>query len=282
VVLRAPVIRRVTAADLGFRLLHPMAEIKPQVYKDPRPPEYFAPFHERSRTREPNFVYEGVRGALSPIALLFYRTRAIGTDNVPATGPVLLTPNHFSQMDHFFAGVFLRRKLRFMAKSQLFGPPVLTSIFTHGGVFPVRRGYRDEEAFKTVEAIFGQGGSVLVYAEGGRSRSGGLGEPRPGIGRIALESGVPVVPVAIHGSASVRKWKKLAFPKVTVQYGEPITFPVIPDPTREQQMEAASEVFAVVRRMYEDLETNGRKAVMRSLREEASSRATDPVDAPPA
>lgn len=241
-----------------------MAEIKPQVYKDPRPPEYFDQFHERSRTREPNWVYEAVRAVLSPIAIIFYRTRAIGTENVPASGPVLLTPNHFSQMDHFFAGVFLRRKLRFMAKSQLFGPPVLTPIFSHGGVFPVRRGFRDEEAFKTVRAIFDNGGSVLVYAEGGRSRSGGLGEPKPGIGRIALESGVPVVPVAIHGSASVRKWKKLAFPKVTVCFGEPIVFPVVEDPTREQQMQAASEVFAVVRQMYEDVESNGRKAVLAS------------------
>lgn len=243
-----------------------MTDIKPQVYKDPRPPEYFDQFHERSRNHEPNFVYELVRAALSPIAILFYRTRAIGTENVPATGPVLLTPNHFSQMDHFFTGVYLRRKLRFMAKSQLFGPPLLTPLFKYGGVFPVRRGFRDEEAFKTVEAIFGQGGSVLVYAEGGRSRTGGLGEPRPGIGRIALESGVPVVPVAIFGSASVRKIKRLTFPKVTVQFGEPITFPVTPDPTREQQMEAAAKVFDVVRRMYEDLERNGRKAVIAATR----------------
>ncbi len=250
-----------------------MSEIKPQVYKDPRPAEYFAPFHERSRTKEPNFVYEGVRAALSPIAVGLYRTRAIGSENVPRTGPVLLTPNHFSQMDHFFAGVYLRRKLRFMAKSQLFGPPVLTSIFTHGGVFPVRRGYKDEEAFKTVEAIFDHGGSVLVYAEGGRSRTGGLGDPKPGIGRIALESGVPVVPVAIHGSGSVRKWKKFAFPKVTVQYGEPITFPVQKDPSREQQIEAATTVFDVVRQMYTGLEENGRRKVRQSLREKAQAEA---------
>ncbi len=250
-----------------------MAEIKPQVYKDPRPAEYFSQFHERSRTKEPNFVYEGVRAALSPIAVGLYRTRAIGTENVPKTGPVLLTPNHFSQMDHFFAGVYLRRKLRFMAKSQLFGPPILTPIFTHGGVFPVRRGYKDEEAFKTVSAIFDHGGSVLVYAEGGRSRTGGLGDPRPGIGRIALESGVPVVPVAIHGSGSVRKFKKLTFPKVTVQYGEPIAFPVVENPSREQQMEASSTVFDVVRQMYTDLDQNGRKAVRRSLRERAETEA---------
>ena len=138
----------------------------------------------------------------------------------------MLAPNHFSQMDHFFTGLYLRRKIRFMAKSQIFGPPVLTYVFKHGGVFPVRRGHHDEEAFKTAFTLLDQEEMLLVYAEGGRSRSGELGEPKAGIGRIALESGAPVVPVAIHGSASVRRWKRFTFPKVTVQFGEPLTFPV--------------------------------------------------------
>jgi 1-acyl-sn-glycerol-3-phosphate acyltransferase len=245
-----------------------MAELKPQVYKDPRPAEHFAKFHERSRTREPDWVYELARMMLTPPALALYRTRAIGTENVPASGPVLLAPNHFSQMDHFFCGVYLRRKIRFMAKSQLFGPPVLTQIFTHGGVFPVRRGHHDEEAFKTAYTILDRGGMILVYAEGGRSRSRNLGEPRPGIGRIALESGVPVVPVAIHGSAAVRRWKKLRFPKVTVQFGEPVAFPVEAAPSRERQLEVAREVFDDVRRMYTALEEKGRRGVIRSLREQ--------------
>ncbi len=245
-----------------------MTELKQQVYKDTRPAEYFAPFHERSRTREPNWVYELVRMILTPIALLLYRTRAISTENVPAAGPVLLAPNHFSQMDHFFCGVYLRRKIRFMAKSQLFGPPVLTSIFTHGGVFPIRRGHRDEEAFKTVYSILDRGGCVLVYAEGGRSRTRNLGEPRPGVGRIALESGVPVVPVAIHGSAGVRSWRKLRFPKVTVQFGEPLSFPVEQAPSRERQLEVSGEVFDRVRVMYTALEEQGRRGVIRSLRDQ--------------
>lgn len=246
-----------------------MAEIKAQVYKDPRPAEYFDQFHRRARTSEPNWVYEVSRALVTFIGLFLYRTRAIGTEHVPAEGPVLLAPNHFSQMDHFFAGMYLRRRIRFMAKSQLFGPPVLTSIFTHGGVFPVRRGYADNEAFETVKTIFArQGGTVLVYAEGGRSRSGGLGEPRPGIGRIALENpGVPVVPVAIHGSARVRKFRKLVFPRVTVQFGEPMTFPAISDSTREQQLEVANEVFDRVREMYTGLEENGRRDVKKALRE---------------
>jgi 1-acyl-sn-glycerol-3-phosphate acyltransferase len=157
-------------------------------------------------------------------------------------------------MDHFFTGLYLRRKIRFMAKSQIFGPPVLTYVFKHGGVFPVRRGHHDEEAFKTSSMLLTQGEMLLIYAEGGRSRSGRLREPKAGIGRLALESGAPVVPVAIHGSASVRRWKRFTFPKVTVQFGEPLSFPVESAPGRERQLEVAGEIFDRVREMYAGLE----------------------------
>jgi 1-acyl-sn-glycerol-3-phosphate acyltransferase len=226
-----------------------MPEIKPQRYKDDRPADYFAQFHASARSGV-GWTYSLVRLLVSLPTLLLWRVRAIGLGNVPKSGPLLLAPNHFSQMDHFFIGLHLRRKVRFMAKSQIFGPPVLTYVFKHGGVFPVRRGHHDEEAFKTAFMLLDQAEMLLIYAEGGRSRSGELGEPKPGIGRLALESGAPVVPVAIHGSASVRRWRRFAFPKVTVQFGEPLSFPVERDVGRERQLEAAREIFDRVREMY--------------------------------
>jgi 1-acyl-sn-glycerol-3-phosphate acyltransferase len=231
-----------------------MVEMKPQVYKDPRPAEYFTQFHEAAR-KGVGWTYAFARIVLTLPTILIYRVRGIGVENVPREGALVLAPNHFSQMDHFFAGVYLRRKIRFMAKSQMFGPPVLTYIYKHGGVFPVRRGQHDEEAFKTAYQLLDQEEMLLVYAEGGRSRSGELGVPKPGIGRIALESGAPIVPVAIHGSARVRGWKRLRFPKVTVQFGKPLTFPVEASPGRERQLEVATEVFAEVREMYEGIAT---------------------------
>ena len=249
-----------------------MPDIKPQVYKDSRPAEYFRRFHERSRTHRPDWVYDLVRIVLTPPCLLLYRFRAIGAENVPRTGPVILAPNHFSQWDHFFSGLYLRRKVQFMAKSQLFANPVIEFIFSHGGVFPVRRGYHDEEAFKSAYTILERGGCMLMYPEGGRSRTGGLREPRPGIGRIALESGAPVVPVAIHGSVGVRKWRRLRFPKVTVQYGEPMAFDVVPNPAREQQIEVATRIFERVREMYDRLEAEGRRGVITALRERIGER----------
>lgn len=242
-------------------------EMREQNYADDRPAEYFEQFYEQAATKEPGFVYQLVRMVLTPPTIGLYRTRAIATENVPASGPVLLAPNHFSQMDHFFAAVYLRRKVRFMAKSQLFGAPVLTGIVRNGGVFPVRRGHRDERAFETAYAILDRGGTLLVYAEGGRSRTRNLGEPRPGIGRIALETGVPVVPVAIHGSAGVRSFRRFRFPKVTIQYGEPVSFPVEEAPSKERTMDVSREIFDRVRTMYTALEEQGREGVLRSLRD---------------
>ena len=232
--------------------------MKPQVYRDERPAEYFDRFHARAR-RGVGWTYPLVRALVTLPTLLLYRTRAIGVKNVPKSGALILAPNHFSQMDHFFTGLYLRRQIRFMAKSQMFGPPVLTYVYSHGGVFPVRRGHQDEEAFKTAFTILEREEMLLMYAEGGRSRTGELGEVKPGIGRIALESGAPVVPVAIHGSASVRRWKRLRFPKVTVQFGEPLHFPTEEEPSRERQLEVAERIFAPVREMYAGLATrNGR------------------------
>ncbi|MGC1166215.1 MAG: lysophospholipid acyltransferase family protein [Solirubrobacterales bacterium] len=245
-----------------------MAEMKPQTYKDPRPAEYFTRFHTAAR-KGVGWTYAFARIVLTLPTLLIYRVRAIGLENVPRQGALVLAPNHFSQMDHFFAGVYLRRKIRFMAKSQMFGPPVLTYIYKHGGVFPVRRGQHDEEAFETAYQLLAQGEMLLVYAEGGRSRSQELGEPKPGIGRIALESGASIVPVAIHGSARVRGWKRLQFPKVTVEFGRPLTFAVEPAPNRERQLEVATEVFAVVREMYEGIATRSEQRGGRRTRDRA-------------
>ncbi|MEJ7891629.1 MAG: lysophospholipid acyltransferase family protein [Solirubrobacteraceae bacterium] len=231
-----------------------MTELRAQLYRDDRPAAALAPFHAWARANEPGWTYTFVRILLTPVALGLYRARQRGRRNVPGTGAVILAPNHFSNMDHFFCGVFLRRRIRFMSKSQFFGNnPVLSYVFRVSGHFPVRRGHQDDEAFATAHSILALGGCVGLYAEGGRSRSGGLGQPRPGIGRLALESGVPVVPVAIHGSSGVRGWRRGRFPRITVSYGEPLALDPVKEPTREQQLAAAEQIFERVRALYSAL-----------------------------
>ena len=227
--------------------------LKPQVYKDPRPPETFAPFHARVRDHPPEWIYEVVRTLTMMNALLVYRARAYGSENVP-NGPVILAPNHGSFMDHFFSGVFIRRHVQFMAKSQMFGSGPLSWIYSHGGVFPVRRGFHDEDAFTTAFAVLERGGCVGMYVEGGRTRTGRIAdEAKPGIGRLALESGATVVPVAILGSHQVRNWKKLSFPQVVVEYGKPLRFEVISESSRGQQQQAADLILGRIKVLHTEL-----------------------------
>src|SRR3954469_19715886 len=227
-----------------------LVKLKEQVYKDPRPKEHFDSYHERTRTTKPNFVYELTRILMSLMAWVFFRARGYHPERVPAAGPVILAPNHASFLDHFFLGVSLRRKVQFMAKSQLFKPP-MDKIFSPGGVFPVRRGYDDDDAFVTAVSVLDRGGVVAMYAEGGRSRTGELSDkPRRGIGRLALLSGAPVVPVAIHGSHRVRNWKRLQFPKIRVYYGDPIAWERVWATPRESEQAVAEAIFAEVRALY--------------------------------
>ncbi len=165
-------------------------------------------------------------------------------------------------------GAPLRRKVQFMAKSQMFARP-LQWVYTHGGVFPVQRGRRDEESMITARSILERGGCMAMYCEGGRSRSGDLAErAKPGIGRIALETGATIVPVAIHGSARVRNWKRLEFPKITVQYGEPFRYERTEVSARAQQQAVADEIFTAIRELYQGLESYGRSGVIARIRAE--------------
>jgi 1-acyl-sn-glycerol-3-phosphate acyltransferase len=249
-----------------------LSKIRDQVYLDPRPAEHFDRFHARTRSRRPDWVYDVVRSLTTVYGWTFFRSRPITSDHVPPSGPVIIAPNHFSFMDHFFVGQGVRRKVQFMAKSQLFTPP-LQWIYTHGGVFPVRRGARDEEAIKTAHAVLERGGCLAMYCEGGRSRTGKLSETaKPGIGRLALESGAVVVPVAIHGSSRVRNWRRLQFPKVTVHYGEPMRFQQVEDPTREQQQATADAIFSEIRALYAGLDAEGRAGVIARVRAERRAR----------
>jgi 1-acyl-sn-glycerol-3-phosphate acyltransferase len=228
-----------------------LTPMKDQVYLDERPASYFDGFHAHARTRESPWLYTFVRVVSYPYCRLAFKIRGEQLDYVPPDGPVILAANHFSGMDHWFVGILLRRRVRWMAKSQLFRGAFLEWFLPHIGAFPVRRGQRDEESIKTALTILQRGGVLVIYPEGGRSRSGMIGTTaRPGVGRLALQSGAPVVPVAIIGSERARNWRRLDFSAVTIRYGLPIRFGLEPDATRERQQQVADDVLRAIRELH--------------------------------
>src|ERR1700736_5094860 len=113
-----------------------------------------------------------------------------------------------------------------MAKRELFEKRWQAWLLNGLGAFPVDRGTGDSAAMDTARAILARGDCVVVFPEGTRVRSGALGEPRRGVGRLALETGAPVAPVAVLGTDAVRRGWRIRPRKVSLRVGRPLRFPI--------------------------------------------------------
>jgi len=181
--------------------------------------------HARDHGVNP-IVYWLMRAILQPAFHLYFRLSRIGREHIPATGPVILASNHRSFLDPFVIGTCARRPIYYVAKRELFEyHPVLSWLLSALGAFPVDRGAGDAEMFATARAILERGDAVLMFPEGTRTRPGALGRPKRGVGRLALETGAPVVPVAVYGSEAVRKGWIFRPHKVRIRIGRALTFP---------------------------------------------------------
>jgi 1-acyl-sn-glycerol-3-phosphate acyltransferase len=182
--------------------------------------------HRRAREKgvQP-VVYWLMRAIVQPLGHLYFRMSRIGREHVPAEGPVILASNHRSFLDPFILGTIARRPIYYVAKEELFRHPVLGWLLNALGAFPVSRGTGDEEMVRTAKAILARGDAVLIFPEGTRVRPGPLGRPKRGVGRLVLETGAPVVPVAITGTEAVRNGWRFRPHKVRVRIGRPLTFP---------------------------------------------------------
>ena len=144
-------------------------------------------------------LYWTLRAILVPFFLVYFRLQRIGREHLPRTGPLLLASNHRSFLDPFVIGTLVRRPVYYMAKRELFEKRWQAWLLNALGAFPVDRGAGDRDAMDTARAILERGDCVVVFPEGTRMRPGPLGSPRRGVGRLALETGAPVAPVAVIG-----------------------------------------------------------------------------------
>jgi 1-acyl-sn-glycerol-3-phosphate acyltransferase len=168
-------------------------------------------------------LYATVRALIVPFMRLYFRMHIAGAEHIPAEGPAIVAPNHKSFYDSFFIAACTRRPLRSMAKSELIDAPY-GRLLVRLGAFPVRRGQSDAEALETARTVLRQGGLLALFPEGTRVRDPeGLGHPKRGAGRIALDTGAPLVPCAITGTEALFAGP---FPKprrVQVAFAEPIS-----------------------------------------------------------
>jgi 1-acyl-sn-glycerol-3-phosphate acyltransferase len=157
--------------------------------------------HRRARERgvlAP--LYSVVRFLVAGVLRVWFRVRISGAEHIPDAGAAIVAPNHKSFLDAFFVAIATRRTVRFMVKSELLRGP-LGWLFLRLGAFPVRRGEADAEAMQTARLILEQGGLLVVFPEGTRVEDAHtLGAPHHGAGRLALQTGAPLIPAAIAGT----------------------------------------------------------------------------------
>ncbi|MFI4990971.1 MAG: lysophospholipid acyltransferase family protein [Solirubrobacterales bacterium] len=183
-------------------------------------------FRERSLNKGVNpFVYWTLRAILVPAFLVYFRMQRVGREHLPKQGPLLLASNHRSFLDPFVIGMLVRRPVYYMAKRELFEKPWQAWILNALGAFPVDRGRGDSAAMDTARTILERGDCVVLFPEGTRVRRGPLAKPRRGVGRLALETGVPVAPVAVAGTEDVRRGWRIRPRKIRVRVGRPLNFP---------------------------------------------------------
>lgn len=160
--------------------------------------------------------YKVCRVIVRFVMLFVFRLNFVGQENLPAEGGVIVAFNHKSNFDPVMAGLSCKRKLRFMAKEELFKNPLFGALIKALGAFPVRRGKGDIGAIKSSLKILGEGNVMLMFPEGHRIKDGRKVKAKPGVALIAQRAQVPVVPVCISGEY---KWMH----KITVTYGKLIS-----------------------------------------------------------
>lgn len=164
---------------------------------------------------------------------ILFRLNAVGTEHIPTLGPVIIASNHISNLDPPSVGVFVHRKVHFMAKEELFKVPVLGFLIRSFGAFPVKRGGVSKDAIKTAITLVKSGEVMGIFPEGTRNNSGGMA--KKGAAMIAIKSDAVIVPAAIVGGYKL-------FRKTTVYYGKPIDLSEVLTEETEDKLGAVTEL----------------------------------------
>ncbi len=177
-----------------------------------------------------------------PLFHILFSWKVEGRENIPLTGPIILTTNHVNLFDPFFLMFSFPRWINFMAKEELFRSPLLRPWLRWAGSLPIRRGgkIRDKQKMlKSARAALGKGFILGMFPEGGRSRDGKLRKGKPGSAVIASKTNVPLLPVGIAGTDKIKGiswlWKR---PIIVVNIGKPFELPPTNSQMSRSQMQS--------------------------------------------
>src|SRR3954451_23218113 len=219
---------------------------------EPTTAEPLSIHHERTRTRgNQAFVFWLTCLILKPFLRIYFRMSLVGREHLPTEGGVILASNHRSFLDPFVVGVWLGRPVFFVAKKELFDRRIAGWFLNCLGAFPIRRGESDEESVETAKQILARGDALVIFPEGTRIREGSLGSAKRGVGRLALETGAPVVPVAVHGTERARRGCLLRPVKVKVRLGRALTFPRVESASKQLASEVTARIWPCVELQWE-------------------------------
>ena len=159
--------------------------------------------------------------ALGQALLTFGLIKTSGLENVPASGGVILAANHQSYFDPPFLGFSLRREAFYVAKKELYGFKPLGWLLRQLNTVPIKRGAFDPLAYKKAIKLLLSGRCLVLFPEGTRSRGDRFLEPKLGVGLLALEAKVPIVPVYLENT---RGFLRLLFTRkrVSIRFGQPL------------------------------------------------------------
>jgi 1-acyl-sn-glycerol-3-phosphate acyltransferase len=194
--------------------------------------------------------YDFAKAFVRTMERVLWRARVVGTENVPATGPLIVACNHISYLDPPTLGCLCPRRISYMAKRELFAVPVLGPVIRALGAYDVDRHGSATAAIKRSVRVLEAGGAIGIFPEGTRNRTGSIA-PQTGVALLASLADAPVVPACVHGTD-----RALRLGRIDVAFGPALRLPAGQKATRDDLAKFTGDIMKAIETLAESIRGN--------------------------